>query len=69
MRFERPRFVGVKAPGKEQRVTNEIVVEVIVNEVPQLAGNVPSRQSHVDSTRAGEPEGEEGSKAAKLSVN
>lgn len=53
MSFERSRFVGKKASGKEKGISNEVVVEMIVDEVPQLASHIACGKRH-GGARGGE---------------
>lgn len=58
----------MKASSEEQRVANEVVVKVVVDKVPQLAGDVPGRQSHDGRTRAGKEDEKGGSEMEGESV-
>lgn len=53
MRFEGSRFIGKKTTSKEKGISNEVVVEVIVDKVPQLAGHMARGKRH-GGARGGE---------------
>ena len=60
--FEGSRFVSMKTSGQEESVADQVVVEVVVDEVPQLAGDVPRREGHDGAESGGDTRGDNGSK-------
>lgn len=46
MSFEGSRFVCEKATSEKKGISNEIVIQVIINEVPQLAGHMACGKRH-----------------------
>lgn len=60
--FEGSRFVGMKTSGKEESISDQVVVEVVVDEVSQLAGDVPCRERHDGAGGGGDTRGHNGSK-------
>jgi hypothetical protein len=60
--FEGSRFVGMKTSSKEESISDQVVVEVVVDEVPQLAGDVPCCEGHDGAGSGGDTRGDNGSK-------
>lgn len=55
----------MKAVGEEERVSNEVIIEVVVNHAPQLASDMAGRERHGGEGARGENARGEGRREEK----